>query len=169
MTSLNEPQSDSLGRWVEFEFECLPLRGVSRLDVPLDASPAYERFVLDVKAAVAKHGGHNAYYLHRAKCKFHLTNDPKKGRVEFDVRGVVLTDTSDTRTRGVDLTITLNQETCHWLNENAVEFLVESVKHAVAVEFDRYIRAGDLDLAKNRLAAIEAQVEQAGGYQAMYL
>ncbi|MEM1228364.1 MAG: hypothetical protein AAGJ40_21955 [Planctomycetota bacterium] len=157
------------GRWVEFEFECLPLRSVTRLDVPLDASPAYEEFVLAVNAAVAKHGGHNAYFLHHGKCKFHLTNDPTKGRIEFSIRGVVLTDLTDTKTKGVDLEIQLGRETCPWLNEPSVEFLIESVKHAVAVEFDRYIHAGDLEKAKDRLKAIEDQVDQSGGFQAMYL
>jgi len=157
------------GRWVELEFDCLPLRNVARLDVPLDASDAYHRFVLNVKAAVAKHGVHNAYYLHQGVCKFYLTNDPKQGRVEFDVEGAVLTDPSDTKTQAVDLQVRLNKETCGWLNKTAVEFLVESVKHAVAVEFDRYIKAGDLTKAKERIAALEEQIESGEGFKAMYL
>ncbi len=157
------------GQWVEFEFDCLPLRSVGRLDVPLDASPAYEAFVLKVKAAVAKHGMHNTYYLHHAVCRYHLTNDPQSGCVEFQVEGVVMTGESDIRTRGVDLTITLDKETCPWLNERAVEFLAESVKHAVAIEFDRYIQAGDLTKTKERIAAMQEQVEHGDGFQAMYL
>ncbi len=158
-----------LGQWVEFEFDCLPLRSVARLDVPLDASPAYEAFVLRVKAAVTKHGMLNSYYLHRAVCRFHLTNDPTSGMVEFDVEGVVLTGENDLKTRGVDLIIHLNQETCPWLNETSVEFLAESVKHAVAVEFNRYIQAGDLTKTKERIDAMQHQLEQGDGFQAMYL
>ena len=157
------------GQWVEFEFDCLPLRSVGRLDVPIDASPVYEAFVQRLKKAVAKHGTHNAYYLHRAVCRFHLTNDPKCGRVEFDVEGTVLTDVNDVKTKGVDLNVTLGQETCAWLNEPSVEFLVESVRHAVATEFDRYIQAGDLTKTKERIEAMQAQIEEGDGFQAMYL
>ncbi len=158
-----------LGQWVEFEFDCLPLRSVGRLDVPLDASPTYEAFVLKVKAAVTKHGMHNSYFLHRAVCRFHLTNDPNSGLVEFDVEGVALTGENDLKTRGVDLTIELSKETCPWLNETSVEFLAESVKHAVAVEFNRYIQAGDLTKTKERIDAMQDQMEQGDGFQAMYL
>lgn len=158
-----------LGQWVEFEFDCLPLRSVGRLDVPLDASPAYEAFVLKVKAAVTQHGMHNSFYLHRAVCRFHLTNDPNSGLVEFDVEGVVLTGEQDLKTRAVDLTIQLSKETCPWLNETAVEFLAESVKHAVAVEFNRYIQAGDLKKTQERIDAMQDQIDQGDGFQAMYL
>ena len=158
-----------LGRWVEFEFDCLPLRSVGRLDVPIDASPAYEAFVMRLKAAVAKHGMHNSYYLHHAVCRYYLTNDPKNGRVEFAVEGVVLTGEDDLKTKAVDLTITLGKETCPWLNEPAVEFLAESVKHAVATEFDRYIQAGDLTKTKERIEAMQEQIEKGEAFQAMYL
>ncbi|MFG0267172.1 MAG: hypothetical protein ACF8AM_18785 [Rhodopirellula sp. JB055] len=158
-----------LGRWVEFEFDCLPLRTVSRLDVPLDASPNYEAFVLRVKAALAKHGTHNTYYLHRARCVFHLTNNPDRGRVEFHVEGIVMTGGKDLKTKAVDLTVTLGEETCDWLNEPAVEFLAESVKHSIAVEFDRYIQAGDLTQTEKRLEKIQRQIEEGDGFQAMYL
>lgn len=158
-----------LGQWVDFEFDCLPLRSVTRFDVPIDASPIYEAFVMRVKDAVAKHGTHNAYYLHRAVCTFHLTNDPKRGRIEFNVEGTVLTDQGDLRTRAVDLTVTLGKETCAWLNEPSVEFLAESVKHAVAIEFDRYIQAGDLNKTKERIDAMQETIEKGDGFQAMYL
>ena len=50
------------GRWVEIEFDCLPLRTVQRVDAPMDASPKYEQFVLRVKEAIETHGVHNTYY-----------------------------------------------------------------------------------------------------------
>ncbi|SMP74326.1 hypothetical protein SAMN06265222_117110 [Neorhodopirellula lusitana] len=157
------------GRWVEFEFDCLPLRSLGRLDVPLDASPAYEAFVLKVKAALSKHGAHNTYFLHHAICRFHLTNDPNNGQIEFQVEGVVMTGENDIKTKAVDLNITLSKETCPWLNEPSVEFLAESVKHAVAIEFDRYIQAGDLTKTKERIDAMSEQIEEGDGFQAMYL
>ena len=80
-------QQHGSGHWVEIEFDCLPLRSVSRFDVPVDASPKYEQFVLRVKDAMAKHGSHNTYYLHRGTCTYHLTNDPKQGCVIFQFEG----------------------------------------------------------------------------------
>ena len=88
------------GQWVEIEFDCLPIRSVSRLDVPVDASPVYEQFVLRVKEAMAQHGSHNTYYLHRGRCTYHLTNDPGCGRVSFEFEGTVMTGEDDQQTKG---------------------------------------------------------------------
>ena len=157
------------GRWVEIEFDCLPLRSVTRLDVPLDASPVYEQFVLRVKQAIGKHGSHNAYYLHRGKCEFHLTNSQEQGRVAFQFEGTALTDEKDLKTRSIDLSVQLDQETCPWLSEPSVAFLEESVRHAVVVEFNRYIDAGDLATAQARIESIQAQSDQEEGFVGMYL
>ncbi len=158
-----------LGQWVQIEFECLPLRSVSRFDIPLDASPKYEAFVLRVKTAMAKHGSHNTYYLHRGRCVYHLTNDPAVGEVAFDFEGTALTNVKDSQTRSVDLVVELAAETCGWLNEPVVGFLSESVKHSVLVEFDRYIAAGDLEKTRRRMAEAEKRSEAAGGFVGMYL
>jgi hypothetical protein len=161
--------SSAAGQWVEIDFDCLPLRTVTRLDVPVDASPAYEQFVLRVKAAIEKHGTHNAYYLYSASCTFHLTNDPQNGMVRYGVEGVVLTDDSDQKSRACDFTIRLDRETCPWLTEPIVDFLAESVKHAMMAEFDRYILAGDLEKTRRRIEKIQAEAEAAGGFIGMYL
>ena len=158
-----------LGKWVQIEFECLPLRTVSRFDVPVDASPAYEAFVLRVKAAIEKHGSHNSYYLHRGFCVYHMTNDDQHGEVKFAFEGTVLTDSSDRKTRSVDITAELAGETCSWLSEPVVGFLAESVKHAVLVEFDRYIEAGDLERTQQRISKIQAESDSSQGYVGMYL
>jgi hypothetical protein len=157
------------GQWVEIEFDCLPLRSVTRLDVPMDASPTFEQFVLRVKQAIEKHGSHNAYYLHRGLCTYHLTNDPEQGTVVFAFEGTVLTSEEDRKTRVVDITVRLNGETCSWLSEPIVGFLAESVQHAVMVEFDRYIDAGDLDRTEQRIKAVEAQSDASEGFVGMYL
>jgi hypothetical protein len=161
--------SPTAGHWVEIEFDCLPLRTVTRLDVPVDASPTYEQFVLRVKSAIEKHGTHNSYYLYSAKCTFHLTNDPQNGMVRYSVEGVVLTDDSDQKSRACDFTIRLDGETCSWLTEPIVDFLAESVKHAMMAEFDRYILAGDLEKTRQRIEKIQAEAEAAGGFIGMYL
>lgn len=162
-------EKTSSGQWVEIEFDCLPLRSVTRLDVPVDASPKYEQFVLRVKDAMAKHGSHNAYYLHRGSCTYHLTNDPSQGCVVFHFEGTALTGEQDRQTRSVDINVKLAQETCAWLNEPIVGFLAESVQHAVMVEFNRYINAGDLEKTEERIRAINQQTDSADGFVGMYL
>ncbi|MEM9586830.1 MAG: hypothetical protein AAGA03_06080 [Planctomycetota bacterium] len=157
------------GRWVEVEFDCLPLRSVTRLDVPVDASPVYEQFVLRVKDAMAKHGSHNSYYLHRGHCAFYLTNDPERGAIRFQFEGVALTDQDDLHTRAVDLTVELERETCGWLTEPIVAFFAESVRHALIVEFDRYIKAGDLEKTQQRIQALRDASDSAEGFVGMYL
>lgn len=158
-----------MGQWVEIAFDCLPLRSVTRIDVPVDASPVYEQFVLRVKAAMQQHGTHNTYYLHRGTCTYHLTNDPQRGTVVFGFEGTVMTDTKDRQTKAVELEVKLDSETCNWLNEPIVAFLTESVQHAVLIEFDRYIEAGDLAKTEERIKAIEERSDAADGFVGMYL
>ncbi|MDV6031215.1 hypothetical protein [Stieleria sp.] len=157
------------GQWVEIEFDCLPLRSVSRLDVPLDASPAYEQFVQRVKAAMKKHGTHNTYYLHRCTCVFHLTNATNRGEIAFSFEGTALTGEEDRKTRSVDLTVKLLRETCGWLSQPIVDFFAESVQHAVLVEFDRYIEAGDLSKTEARMQKLAEENELGQGFVGMYL
>jgi hypothetical protein len=157
------------GRWVEIQFDCLPLRTVGRLDVPVDASPKFEAFVLRVKAAIEKHGSHNTYYLHRAGCTFHLTNAANSGAIKFRFEGTVLTDSTDRHVKGCDLDVHLETETCDWLTEPVVRWFADSVSRAVRVEFDRYIEAGDLGRAEQRLKELQQQTEQSGGFLGMYL
>jgi hypothetical protein len=157
------------GQWVEVEFDCLPMRSVTRIDVPVDASPVYEQFVLRVKAAMSKHGAHNTYYLHKGRCVYHLTNDPLRGEVAFKLEGTVMTDSKDRVTKSVDLDVSLDRETCAWLTEPIVSFLTESVQHAVMVEFDRYIQAGDLRRTEERIAKINQESDEADGFVGMYL
>jgi hypothetical protein len=157
------------GQWVEIEFDCLPLRSVGRLDVPLDASPKFAQFVVRVKEAIAKHGSMNAYYLHRSSCTFHVTNDAKLGAIRFEFEGTILTDRDDRVVRGTDLMVRLASETCDWLSEPIVRWLSDTVSRAVSVEFQRYIEAGDLSKTEERLRKIQAEAEASGGYVGMYL
>lgn len=157
------------GRWVEIEFDCLPLRTVGRLDVPVDASPKFEAFIVRVKQAIEKHGTLNAYYLHRASCKFHVTNAADTGLIAFSFEGTLLTDGNDRSVIGTDLSVELLEETCDWLTEPIVRWLADSVSRAVRVEFDRYIEAGDLSKAEERLKKLQEETEASGGYMGMYL
>ena len=80
-----------------------------------------------------------------------------------------VTDDVDAHTVGSDLEITLETETCDWLTQPAVEWLRLSVKHAVETEFDRFIAAGDLSRALDRLAREQAAIDAGGGFLGMNL
>jgi hypothetical protein len=158
-----------MSHWVEITFDCLPLRSVGRLDIPLDASPKYRERCERIKAALEKHGAHNTYFLYNGKCKFHLTNRDERGMLEFRFEGTTITDAADMHSQHADLAVELVRETCDWLTAPVVEWVLESVQHAVCVEFDRYIEAGDLQKAKERMAKLQAELDKSGGYLGMYL
>ena len=171
MTAQNNSGSSSpaSGHWVEVTFECMPLRTVPRVDVPLDASPKLAAKILRVKAALEKHGSLNSYYLHNASCTYHLTNDPQQGMMQFEFEGVVLTDAQDLQARKCDLQVTLRSETCSWLNESIVQWLSETVRRNVLIEFNRYISQGDLTKTLERIEQTQQASDAAGGYVGMYL
>jgi hypothetical protein len=156
-------------QWVEISFDCLPLRSVGRLDIPLDASPEYQALCKRIKAAISQHGLHNTYYLFNAKCVYHLTNSEDLGLLEFKFEGVALTDSSDSKTERSDLQVDLHRETCLWLTEPVVAWFETTVSRSVETEFDRYIAAGDLEQAKQRIEQIQAASDEAGGFVGMYL
>ena len=158
-----------MNRWVEITFDCVPLRTVTRFDIPMDASPAYRALCERVKVAIETHGSHNTYFLYNARCVFHLLNSDNLGTLEFGFEGVVMTDAADVRTIGCDLRAKLVRETCDWLTEPVVRWFEETVSRAVAVEFDRYIEAGDLEQAKLRLRKLEDLSDATGGYLGLYL
>lgn len=157
-----------MSRYVEISFDCLPLRSVVRLDVPIDASPKYREHCERVKGAIERHGAHNTYYLYNAECIFHLTNG-EEGMLQFAFTGTVMTDESDQQTRQCHLDVKLVKETCDWLTEPVVTWFNDTVPHAVAAEFNRYIEAGDLKQTVERIAKLQAEMESQGGYMGMFL
>ncbi len=165
----NTPDQERFGQWVEVGFDCVPMRSVDRLDAPIDASPKYQQKVMRLKAAIEKHGTHNTYYLHNARCTYHLTNDPLNGMMEFAFEGVVLTCDKDLEVRSCDLSVELKSETCNWLNQAIVDWLSETVQKNVLVEFQRYISAGDLTRTVQRIQRQQKEVDAAGGFVGMYL
>ena len=158
-----------MNRYVDIRFDCLPLRSISRLDIPIDASPKYRARCERIKQAIDAHGSHNTYYLYNATCTFRLTNRDDQGMLEFRFEGTVLTDPTDQHTKTADLRVELVRETCDWLTEPVVKWFSETVPKAAAVEFDRYIAAGDLAQAVTRMKALQAQADQSGGFVGMYL
>ena len=155
--------------WVDITFDCLPLRSVGRHDIPIDASPKFRAQCERIKAAIDHHGLLNTYYLHNARCVFHLTNSPDLGMIDFRFEGTVLTDPTDQHTETCTLQVELVRETCDWLTEPVVHWLNETVTHAVKAEFDRYIAAGTLSQTIERINKIQAASDQSGGYLGMYL
>ena len=158
-----------MSHWLDISFDCLPLRSVGRLDIPLDASPKYRQRCEQIKRHIEKHGSHNTFFLYNATCVFHLTNRANFGTLEFRFQGTVITDATDLQAQHADLEVELIRETCDWLTAPVVAWFHESVQHAVCVEFDRYIAAGDLDKTKARMEKLQAEVEKTGGHVGMYL
>ena len=85
-------------RWVEVTFDCLPLRSVGRLDVPLDASPKFRAMLERIKRAIDQHGSFNTYYLYNAICRYHLVDEDDFGMIEFRFEGTVFTNAQDQAT-----------------------------------------------------------------------
>jgi len=158
-----------MSQFVEISFDCLPLRSIGRMDIPIDASPKYRQRCEKIKHAIETYGSHNTYYLYNTRCVFHLTNQPDLGMLEFRFEGTLLTDDSDLRTATVHLNVELVRETCDWLTEPVVTWFTDTVPKAVSVEFDRYIAAGDLQKTIQRIALLQSKADQAGGYVGMYL
>jgi hypothetical protein len=154
---------------VNIEFDCLPLRSLGRIDLPVDAPPEDQQRLARLQRAAKKHGLHNTYYLLNGCCAFRLTNHDEIGMVEFVFEGTVLTDAADQRTVQGDLAVELQSEICEWLTPQAVEWLAETVTHAVKVEFDRYIAAGDLQKTIERIERLEHETEARGGFLGMGL
>lgn len=157
-----------MSQYVEISFDCLPLRSVTRMDIPIDASPKYRAHCERVKAAIERHGTHNTYFLYNSECIFHLTNGDE-GMLQFTFHGVLITDDLDQETRACFLDVELKRETCEWLTEPIVAWFAETVPRAVGVEFNRYIAAGNLQQTLDRIAKLQAEMESQGGYMGMFL
>lgn len=158
-----------MNRYVEIAFDCLPLRSVGRLDIPIDASPKYRERCEQVLKAISAHGSHNTYFLYNASCVFHLTNQADVGMLEFRFQGTALTDETDQRAERCHLDVELVKETCDWLTEPIVQWFKETVPRSVTIEFDRYIAAGDLQQTLERIERLRRESEGRGGFVGMYL
>lgn len=129
---------------IDIAFDCLPLRAVGRIDVPLDASSAFRSRCEKLQQAIETHGTRNAYFLYNTQCTYHLANSEIVGMLRFTFDGTVLTDRSDCKADRADLAIVLTAETCGGVPAAALEWLRGVVERAVLVEFDRFISAGQL-------------------------
>jgi hypothetical protein len=161
--------TSSSHRPVDVQFDCLPLRSVTRLDPPLDASPALIGKWKRIKSAIQNHGTHNSYYLHNATCRFFVTNNPNAGMIAFKFEGVLFTDSADTKAIRCCLSVNLDQENVPWLEQHVVDWFAETVSNAVIEEFNRFIQAGDPQKTQQRIEQLEKTLAESGGFLGMGL
>jgi hypothetical protein len=154
--------------YVEIAFDCLPLRAVSRTDVPLDASPAFRARTEHLKQAIEQYAAENAYFLYNAHCIYRLANSDIEGMLRFGFEGTVLTDRSDAKAERAELQITLVGETCGGLSGDVLRWFEQRVTQAVLVEFDRFIAAGRLAQRVGELGQV-AQLAQLADFAGMNL
>lgn len=139
---------------VDIEFDCLPLRLVGRVDVPLDASTAFRRRCEQLQRAIDIHGAENAYYLYNTRCVLRLANSDVANMVRFSFDGTVITDRSDCKADRAKLSVELTAETCGSMPPEVLAWFRCVVERAVMIEFDRFIAAGRLDARVNQLGQI---------------
>jgi hypothetical protein len=151
---------------VEIAFDCLPLRSVGRLDIPLDASDAFRRRAEHIKAALAEHGAERTYFLYNGHCVFRFANSDIAGACRFEFEGVVRTDAGDRLCQETLIEAALVSETCGGVPEEAAAWLTERVRQAVGIEFDRFIAAGQLAQRSEQLGA-DANLADVGGLAGM--
>jgi hypothetical protein len=129
---------------VDIAFDCLPLRSIGRVDVPLDASPEYRARGERLQQAIEKYAGQNAYFLYNTRCVYRLANSDIDNMLRFTFDGVLLTDRSDAKADRADLAVKLQSETCGPLSPEVLAWFRCVVERAVLIEFDHFIAAGQL-------------------------
>lgn len=141
---------------VDIAFDCLPLRSVERMDVPLDASPSFRARCERLQHAIEVHGNENAYFLYNTRCTYRLANSAIENMLRFSFDGTLLTDRSDCKADRADLNIVLAAETCGGVPSAALQWLRRVVERAVLIEFDRFIVAGRLAERVSQLGNIDS-------------
>lgn len=142
--------------YVDIAFDCLPLRSVGRVDVPLDASPAFRARCERLQKAIDTHGTDNAYFLYNTRCVYRLANSDIEGMLRFSFDGTVLTDRSDCKADRADLAIKLEGETCGPLAPDLLEWFERVIQRAVLIEFDHFIAAGQLAERLTQLGQLDS-------------
>jgi hypothetical protein len=141
---------------VDISFDCLPLRAVGRVDVPLDASPALRARVAMLQRAIDAHGTENSYFLYNTRCVFRLANSDVENMLRFTFDGTLLTDRSDGKADRADLAIELTAETCGTIPPDVLAWFRGVVRRAVLIEFNHFIAAGSLAARVNDLGKVES-------------
>ena len=151
---------------VEIAFDCMPLRSVGRLDLPLDASDAFRRRAGRIKAALNDFGAERTYFLYNGHCVFRFANSDVEGTCRLEFEGVVRTDAGDRLCQEALVEAKLASETCGGVPPAVEAWLAERVREAVRVEFDRFIAAGQLAERADQLGT-GSSLAQLGGLAGM--
>jgi hypothetical protein len=151
---------------VDIEFDCLPLRLVGRIDVPLDASPGFRARCEHLKRSVDSYAAQNAYFIYNSQCVYRLANSEITNMLRFTFDGTVLTDLSDCKAERADLEIELAAETCGGVPAEVRDWFARIVTRAVLIEFDRFIAAGHLAATVAELSEVES-VHSISGFAGM--
>lgn len=147
---------------VDIAFDCLPLRSVARVDVPIDASPAFRARCERLRRATEAHNGENAYFLYNTRCTYRLANSDIENMLRFSFDGTLLTDRSDCKADRAFVEVVLEAETCAGVPPAALEWLRRVVERAVLIEFDRFIDAGRLAERVGQLGQVDSITDVAG-------
>src|SRR5262245_59878803 len=151
---------------VDIAFDCLPLRSLPRVDIPLDASPAFRARCERLRKALDAHAGENAYYLYNTRCTYRLANSDIDNMLRFSFDGTLVTDRSDCKAARADLDIVLTADTCGGVPPAAMDWLRGIVRRAVLIEFDRFISDGRLAARKDELGGVDS-IANVGGFAGM--
>jgi hypothetical protein len=141
---------------VDIAFDCLPLRSLPRIDIPLDASPEFRARCERLRKSLDEHPGENAYYLYNTRCTYRLANSDIDNMLRFSFDGTLVTDRSDCKAERADLNIVLTAETCGGVPQAALDWLRGIVRQAVLIEFDRFISGGQLAARKDELESLDS-------------
>ena len=141
---------------VDIAFDCLPLRSVGRVDVPLDASPPFRARCERLRKSIDRHGTENAYFLYNTRCTYRLANSDIENMLRFSFDGTVITDRSDGKAERADLAIALTAETCGPLAPDVLQWFSRVVERAVLIEFNHFISAGRLAERVSQLGKVDS-------------
>ncbi len=150
--------------YADIAFDCLPLRSVGRVDVPLDASTAFRQRCEHLQQELETQAGKNAYFLYNAHCVFRLANSDVHNMLRFTFEGTVWTDHSDRTSAGANLRIELAAETCGGVSADALDWFRGIVERAVLIEFDRFIAAGQLEKRATETGRAQQRVTDLTGF-----
>ena len=129
----------------------------------MDASGIYRIRYERLREALRSHSAQRTYYLYDAHCVFRLANSEIEGMIRFDFEGIVLTDAGDVLTDHVELDVKLASETCDGIPAEVEAWLKQRLEKVVAIEFDRFIAAGQLSSRTTELGQLEC-LSDFGGF-----
>jgi hypothetical protein len=149
-------------QYVDIAFDCLPLRLVGRVDVPIDASPAFRARSEALQRAIDAHGTENAYFLYNTRCVFRLANSEVDNMLRFSFEGTLFTDRSDAKADRAQLAVELQGQTCGAISPDVLAWFRKVVEKAVLIEFDHFIAAGRLAQRVSDLGTVDSIADLAG-------